>query len=645
MILEATIWVACATSNPGDLDLRAAGLAFEPPASFERIKVEPPFLAAFLRRNLATEIASGRVFLVPVEPDRPLVDAVEGACSVVSASFDPGFAEMKPQVSETAGEFVFDTEARLPGERRVIGVRKVGERYVGIVFRTVKLDDDASIVEVVSAFKAMSADPGDYPSSGEPVILSRELAIRGSLPHGFRFIDDSGVTAAGGTSFIPDWHLGVSARLELQGRFESLDLPLEDAAKRYRDSYLEDHATAVLDHFTAETPPSAFSGAFRIGFRDADRAYETVLVETPRQRFSLSIECEAARRDALRGAFDATLASLRIDPTLDRPRFAARLTDHESGFSITPPDRFVAERGAEGLASYVDSKRRTPRARVTVRLAEEGTNRPADFEAARARAVARLDVVTEIVAADGWRPTGEPKLAVVSGVFGASYAFARDLDGVAMRDERTLFCGEGRSFELSIAAPESEFEERRDLFDGVVGSFRLVTRAIPLTLANRARSKDGRLSLEPPDEWRSSPIAADSKPGTMSFVPADGIAHFEIVTGVDTIPPAAELAGPVERYRDWIERALTAEGARAARVVEASSTYPASPVPAVSDRSPWILRVEYERGGVALTELRYAIFTGDGVLYAAARCPAARFPSWKNVFEKSIRSLRPATEP
>lgn len=633
MILWTTTLLACAWITSDDPSLLAAGLEFETPAGFERASAEAPFVFEFMRRNLATEVARGRLFLVPIESTAALNAATDRARTVAAKALPWDFASVDLSQPIEGSEAVLDKVLQVGVSRNVLAVRKVGRRFVGLALDMKRVDDDAAVEEVLTAFRAIAPATTAYPSAREPVILSHDLGLRGTLPHAFRSISSENRHEA---TFEPDWHLGLSAELTLRGVTDDLEFTLEDSAKRIRDAGIAASSTAILDRFEPIDPPTGFTGAFRIGFNDAAIAREFILFETPRLRFLAMLRCDVERRESLRVAFDRMFEGLRRDPFLVKSTFGTRVTDHESGFSLTPPTWFGEVRAAEGLVSYVDTLRRPPAAVLTVRLAENGVLAPSDAEAASQRARARAATTTEILAADRWKLVGEPSPVFSSGAYGAQYSFHRTEGDVLVRDQRTIIFGEGRSFEISLVAVDSEFEEREDLFIGIIGSFRIVPRVIPLTLGNAVTSKDGRLTIEPPDEWRIRTPATKDGAGALELVPANGEAAFELITGVDAIPEAAPLVGPAELYRDRIERELAAAGYATARVEGTDKA---------NSKNQWTYRVAFSRDGVPMKELRFAHFTADGVIYAAARCPAARFTSWKTVFERSIHTLRANSTP
>jgi len=633
MILLTTTLLAFAWVGSNDATLLAAGLEFEAPPGFERASAEAPFVFEFMRRNLATEVARGRLFLVPIESTAALNVAADRARTVAARALPWDFADIDLSQPIEGPDAVLDKVMQVGVSRNVLAVRKVGERYIGLALDMKRLDDDATVEEVLAAFRAAAPSTTAYPSAREPVILSYDLGLRGTLPHAFRSIDSE---TRHDESFEPAWHLGLNAEIILRGVTDDLEFTLEDSAARIRDAGIAASSTAILDRFEPMDPPSGFTGAFRIGFNEGTTAREFILFETPRLRFVTLLRCSVERRESLRVAFDRMFMSLSRDPFLVKSTFGIRVTDHESGFSLTPPTSFGEVRAAEGLVSYVDTLRRPPAARLTVRLAENGVLAPNDADAAIQRALARARTTSEVLAADGWTLLGEPIPVFSSGTYGARYSFHRTEGDVLVRDQRTIFFGEGRSFEMSVVAVDSEFDERKDLFIGVIGSFRIVPRVIPLTLGNAVTSKDGRVTIEPPDEWRTRTPSTMDGAGTLELVPANGEAEFELITGVDAIPDAAPLVGPAELYRDRIERELTSAGYAAVRVERTDKA---------NSKDQWTYRVAYSRNGVPMKELRFTNFTADGVVYAAARCPAAHFTSWKTVFERSIRTLRANSTP
>lgn len=633
MILWTTTLLAFAWAGSNDAALLAAGLEFEAPPGFERASAEAPFVFEFMRRNLATEVARGRLFLIPIEPTAALNAATDRARTVAAKALPWDFADIDLSQPIEGPDVVLDKVMRVGVSRNVLAVRKIGERFVGLALDMKRIDDDATVSEVLAAFRAATPATAAYPSARDPVILSYDLGLRGTLPHAFRWIDSD---TRHDESFEPDWHLGLNAEIILRGVTDDLELTLEDCAARIRDTGIAASSTTILDRFEPMDPPSGFTGAFRIGFTEGATAREFILFETPRLRFVAMLRCSVERRESLRVAFDRMFNSLRLDPFLVKPRFGIRVTDQESGFSLVPPTSFGEIRAAEGLVSFIDTLRRPPAAHLTVRLAENGMLAPSDADAAIERARARAKKISEILAADHWTLLGEPIPVFSSGAYGAQYSFHRTEGDVLVRDQRTIFFGEGRSFEISLIAVDSEFEERKDLFSGVIGSFRVVPRVIPLTLGNAVTSKDGRVTIEPPDEWRVRTPSTTDGAGALELVPANGEAAFELITGIDAIPEAAPLVGPAELYRDHIERELTSAGYAAVRVEGTDKS---------NSKDQWTYRVAYTRDGVPMKELRFTHFTADGVIYAAARCPAAHFTSWKTVFERSIQSLRANSTP
>lgn len=630
MILETILWLACAAPDADDLELRAAGIAFTPPPSFEVRKSQAPFVFTFFRRQLATEVASGRVFIVPIDPAADLDAAAARARTVVESALDLAVGGADSESPPDATELVEDRTSPATGRRHLLAVRRVGERYVAMSLDLKDAKDEPTVEAARAAFDAVAPSSAPYPVAELPIVLSSALALRGILPHAFELETGPDRPANDGAAFRPAWHLGVDARIELSIEGSFTDLPIADAAARLRDAIIERDAANLLDRFESREPPLGFSGAFRLGFDSGSRAHEVALLETERLRFRIELDCEDVRRAALVPAFESIVRSIRYDALLAKPRFASRMALQQAGFSFTPLSGFERLPGDPDDFAFVENARRPPRTRLTIRLAESELPAPSDVEEALERARARAEDITASLAADGWSLAGDPITLLSSGTFGARYWFERKEGQLLVRDQRTLCFGDGRSFEISLAAAESEFVERREAFEGMIASFRVVPQKLEPTLGDAILSKDGRLAIRPPQHWRLRAAAGDSIPGALTLEPADATTRLEIVTGIDPTPPAAPLVGLAERYRDHIERDLAARGAAAVRV-EDSTTH--------DDGELCIYRVAYSLDGTAMKELRIARFTNDGVAFAAARCPAPRFPWWRNVFLASLDTL------
>ncbi len=601
--------VALAVAAPESVEIPAALLRFDLDRDFVGSKSpDPPAIWSGVLRVADQTVARLDVAVIPVEADAAQAEVIARAEELASI-FLPRGLELDLGAVGRDGLFATFT-GTLDTTAADVMVVEADERRLVLVFagrRDVMRDRAAEFATSARSIKASDA-PWPTEPGARVVDATRGFAL--SVPARFvaSLIDDA-AAGGGARGFETPAHLGLGVTFDLVFATEDLDRPLADAAKR---AFGADADLVELDigPFRAVAATPLARGKHRVA---------SWLVEISRRRLLVEAAAPASRFDAFAPAFSAAIASLGEIERRPDVDLASRYSDSEHGFSIRPPIRLSRRASASNdpafagaFAVFVDPEIAPPATALVVRAADcDG----GDAMAAAARLVADA-------ASRGLSIAIAPERRLLNRKPAACFATS----GAGVVEYRTIVAAEHGAFELAFTCVAEELLAERPTFDAAALSFQVAAKVVLPELDDAATT--GKIRYRAPSGWsRSDPAPA----GRVTFVES-GRREARVEFGESPTPKKAALGGAAESYRAALVLELEAEGNQKVRVEE-------SRVEEKRGRTAFWYRVAYVAEGRPVRELRFALPGADGIAFARAVCPAARFAELLDLFEATIWSL------
>ncbi len=605
--LPLLVALLAAAPPAGDVaEIPAALLRFTPGPGFVAAQVpEPPAVWSGVLRIADQSVARLDVFVLPVAADASAAE-LEKAAIGVARFFLPEFIDLDRPAAPDA-RVLLD----LTGEHDTTAARLVAaaeqDRRIALLLvgrRDVILDraDEfvATALSVTAIDTPWSTDPG-----AQVVDAPRGFGL--TVPAKFESgASDDGLPLLRGFETPP--HFGLGATFEIDAERVDLDLPLADAAANAFGAGAALHAVDV-------GPFHAIAAAAA----DRDAQHRTIewLVDLPRRRIRIVASAPKNRFAAFESAFTAAVLRLRsVEP---RPENALgdRFTDSEHGYSIRPPVRLVREPHsandpdfAGALAVFVDRETKSPSNALVVRTTscENGD------------ALAAANRTAADAGAHGFAVVAAPDRRLLNRRPASRFTLGRG-DEV---EYRTIVATDAGGFELTFSCAASELAILRSGFDASALTFQTLTRAVAPELGEPLAT--GRIRFRAPKGWRSI--------GASTFAPAEDDGT-RVEFGVAHAPAKGQLGGAAESYRAAFVAELEAAGNTSVRVEE-------SRVEEKRGRTTFWYRVAFVAQGRPVRELRLALPSvdgADGIAFARAVSPAARFAELLDLFDATIWSL------